>query len=62
MGMITERRTDDALRAVMDQAIYFKQTLGRSVAVAFLVEHNIPPPLLQRVLMETPLPADNSPA
>ena len=52
MEIAVERRHDDALRAVIDQAIEFKRTLGQRIAVSFLVEHYVPPPLLQRVLMQ----------
>ena len=51
MEITAERRRDVELRTVIDQAIEFKKTLGQSVAVSFLVEHYVPPPLLQRVLM-----------
>lgn len=51
MEITIERRHDDALRAVINQAIEFKQTLGPAVAASFLVEHYVPSPLLQRVLM-----------
>ena len=51
MEPIVERRHDDGLRAVIDQAIHVQKTMGRSAAVALLVEHNVPPPLLHRVLM-----------
>ena len=47
----TERRHDLQMRAVIDQAIEFKRSLGMGGAVSFLVEHHVPPPLLQRVLM-----------
>lgn len=51
-----ERRSDDAMREVITQALEFKNTLGQSGAVAFLVEHHVPPPVLQRVLMANPPP------
>jgi hypothetical protein len=51
MEIVPERRHDDESRAVIDQAIEFKKTLGQNVDVSFLVEHYVPPPLLQRVLM-----------
>lgn len=51
MESTAERRSDNELRAIIDQAIEFRKTLGQSVAVSFLVEHHVPPPLLQRVLM-----------
>ena len=53
MEINTERRHDVQLRAVIDQAIEFKKSMGASGAVSFLVEHHVPPPLLQRVLMQT---------
>ena len=52
MELNTERRHDIQLRAVIDQAIEFKNSLGIGGAVSFLVEHHVPPPLLQRVLMQ----------
>lgn len=58
MEISTERRHDLQLRAVIDQAIEFKNSIGIVGAVSFLVEHHVPPPLLQRVLMPaTELPA-----
>ena len=57
MEMVAERRTDGELRAVIDQAIEYKKTLGQNVAVSFLVEHYVPPCLLQRVLMQEAEPA-----
>ena len=53
MESTAERRHDDQLRAVIEQAIEFKSTIGQSVAMSFLVEHYVPLPLLQRVLMRT---------
>jgi hypothetical protein len=35
MEITIERRHDDALRAVINQAIEFKQTLGPAVAASF---------------------------
>ncbi|MBC7415337.1 MAG: hypothetical protein H7327_10435 [Herminiimonas sp.] len=52
----TERRHDLQLRAIIDQAIEFKNSLGTGGAVSFLVEHHVPPPLLQRVLMSAAAP------
>ena len=52
MEIIVDRRHDVELRAVINQALEFKRTLGRGVAVSFLVEHYVPPPLLQRILIE----------
>ena len=52
MEMVTERRSDSVMRAVIDQAIEYKKTLGQGVAVSFLVEHYVPASLLQRVLMQ----------
>ena len=52
MNLNTERRHDLELRAVIDQAVEFKRSIGTSGAVSFLVEHHVPPPLLQRVLMQ----------
>lgn len=57
MEVTAERRSDTKMRAVIDQAIEFKKTLGQRVAVSFLVEHYVPPPLLQRVLMQTVEPS-----
>ena len=57
MEITAERRSDTEMRAVIDQALEFKKTLGQSVAVSFLVEHHVPPPLLQRVLMQTVKPS-----
>ena len=56
MESMLERRSDDAMREVITQALEFKNTLGQSSAVAFLVEHHVPPPVLQRVLMANPTP------
>ncbi len=47
----TDRRKDAELRAVIDQAIEFKKTMGQGVAMSFLAEHYIPSPLLERVLV-----------
>ena len=52
MEMVAERRSDSEMRAFIDQAIEYKKTLGQCVAVSFLVEHYVPPSLLQRVLMQ----------
>ncbi|GAC1412636.1 MAG: hypothetical protein NVSMB6_14510 [Burkholderiaceae bacterium] len=53
MNLMSERRLDDAMRAVVTQAIEFRKTLGQAGAVLFLVEHHVPPPVLQRVLIQT---------
>ena len=53
MNINTERRHDLELRAVIEQAVEFKRSIGTAGAVSFLVEHHVPPPLLQRVLMQT---------
>ena len=58
MEITIERRHDDGLRAVIDQAIELKKTSGQSVAVSFLVENYVPPPLLQRVLIQPGTPPD----
>lgn len=52
MNLNTERRNDLELRAIIDQAVEFKRSIGTAGAVSFLVEHHVPPPLLQRVLMQ----------
>ncbi len=56
MEMVAERRSDGEMRAVIDQAIEYKKTLGQGVAVSFLVEHYVPLSLLQRVLMQDAKP------
>lgn len=54
LDLQSDRRRDDDTRLLIDQAIQFKQSLGRAAAVSFLVEHHVPPPVLQRVMMEAP--------
>ncbi len=56
-----DRRLDSETRVLVEKAITFKDTVGRSGAVAFLVEHHVPPPVLQRVLMDGEA-ADNAAA
>lgn len=58
----SDRRHDDDTRLLIDQAIQFKQTLGRAVAVSFLVEHHVPPPVLQRVMMQAVVPVAELPS
>ncbi len=60
MEITTERRHDPQLRAVIDQAIEFKKSIGKSSAISFLVEHHVPPPLLERVLMQPMQPMQPS--
>ena len=60
MKATVERRHDTELRAVIDRAIEFKRTLGQSAAASFLVEHYVPPPLLQRVLMRAAEPSSDT--
>lgn len=52
MEQIPDRRHDEDMRGVIDQAMEFKRTLGQSFAVSFLVEHHIPPTVLHRVLIQ----------
>jgi hypothetical protein len=47
-----DRRKDNQTRTLIEEALVFKDTVGRTAAVSFLVEHHVPPPVLQRVLME----------
>ncbi len=51
-----DRRLDNETRVLVEKAISFKDTVGRSGAIAFLVEHHVPPPVLQRVLMDESVP------
>ena len=57
MEITVERRRDVELSTVIDRAIELKKALGQSAAASFLVEHYVPPPPLQRVLMRAAEPS-----
>lgn len=55
MSTTIERRFDTELRAVIDRALAYQETHGRSSAASYLVENYVPAHLFQRVLMLEPV-------
>jgi hypothetical protein len=52
--MISDRRNNAALAAVVDQAIRFDAERGAALAWAYLAQHGVPPSTILRVLATAP--------